>query len=96
MARNLCAARQFCMICIEAAGWHRARFQSGPDRTEVSEHPRIRRRCRDASSGRAALLHQIKQTDLITLRKISQQMQTVHDLDNTLGHLSPHPEVLLG
>ncbi len=45
MARNLCTARQFCMICIEAAGWHRARFQSGPDRSEMSEHPRIRRGC---------------------------------------------------
>ncbi len=45
MARILCTARQFYMICIEAAEWYRARFQSGPDRPEVSEHPRIRRGC---------------------------------------------------
>ncbi len=45
MSRTLCTARQFCMICIEAVGWYRARFQSVPDRPEVSEHPRIRRGC---------------------------------------------------
>ncbi len=45
MARILCAARQFCMICLEDAGWYRARFQSGPDRPALSEHPRIRRGC---------------------------------------------------
>ncbi len=45
MARTLCAARQFCLICIEAAGWYRARFQSGHDRPVLSEHPRIRRGC---------------------------------------------------
>ena len=55
----------------------------------------LRQRPRPSAPHHIALRYKVKQTDLIGLRQISQQIQAVHQIHDRFGHLGTGAEIVL-